>query len=126
MKRLLFIIGFCCVVAAVNAQNITRVTTLVAKSPITNSVGAITGFANATNYISIPAGEAVRVSSLAVASLGFDETNYADFWFVRDGWYWTARQGTVVEGPVHFVIELFADSDTAARMTLERWKVAKR
>ena len=49
MKLIIFIVVFCCVVATGNAQNITKVTTLVAKSPITNAVGAITGFANATN-----------------------------------------------------------------------------
>lgn len=108
------------------AQNITKVTTLVVHSEQTNSLGAITGYANATNQIYIAAGEAVRISSLAFATLGYEQTNFAEYFYVRDGWYWDASNGTVVEGPVWFVIEMTADAKSSARMTLERWKVSKR
>jgi hypothetical protein len=108
------------------AQNITRVTTLVVHSEKTNSLGAVTGYANATNQIYIAVGEAVRISSLAFATLGDDLTNFAEHFYVRDGWYWDAPNGTVVEGPVWFVIEMTADAKSSARMTLERWKVSKK
>ena len=112
------------------AQNITRVTTLVVHSEKTNSLGAVTGYGNATNQIYIAAGEAVRISSLAFATLGnepgYPETNLAEHFYVRDGWYWDAPNGTVVEGPVWFVIEMTADAKSSARMTLERWKVSKK
>lgn len=110
------------------AQNITKVTTLVVHSEKTNSVGAVTGHANATNQIYIAAGEAVRISSLAFATLGDEEgtNNFAEYYYVRDGWYWDAPNGTVVEGPVWFVIEMTADAKSSARMTLERWKVSKK
>lgn len=108
------------------AQNITRVTTLVVHSEKTNSLGAVTGYGNATNQIYIAAGEAVRISSLAFATLGDDLTNFGEHFYVRDGWYWDAPNGTVVEGPVWFVIEMTADAKSSARMTLERWKVSKK
>ncbi len=108
------------------AQNITRVTTLVVHSEKTNSLGAVTGYGNATNQIYIAAGEAVRISSLAFATLGDDLTNFAEHFYVRDGWYWDAPNGTVVEGPVWFVIEMTADAKSSARMTLERWKISKK
>ena len=126
MKSFLIILGFACAVATAHAQNITKVTTLVAKSDRTNSLGAIVGHGNATNILTLALGEAARMSSGQHVTQGPSETNYAEFWYVKDGWYWTAYNGDVVEGPVSFVIELTADANSSARMTLERFKVSKR
>ena len=111
-------------VAAASAQNITKVTTLIIKNDPGQTNAIPNG--NGTNWISIPAGEAARVSSIQLVTMGFPESNFANYYYVRDGWYWDAAKGDVVEGPVFFVIELTADANSAARMTLERWKVAKR
>lgn len=120
MKNILFALVL--TAAAVSAQNITKVTTLVAKSATTNSMGAPV-IGNATNQFFLPAGEAARVSSTQLQTLGTASVGY---WYVRDGWWWECFDGTVVEGPVWFVIELTTSDDSAARLTLERWKVAKK
>ncbi len=125
MKIPLLILCFAVCTTGAIAQNITKVTTLAVQSGQTNNLGIVT-HGNATNYITLAAGEAARVSSVQHVTQGAEETNYAEFWYIRDRWYWTAYNATVVEGPVTFVIELTADSNSAARLTLERWKVSKK
>ena len=77
---------------------------LIAAAIRTYIVPGIITHGNATNYITLAAGEAARVSSVQHVTQGAEETNYAEFWYIRDRWYWTAYNATVVEGPVTFVI----------------------
>lgn len=124
MKKLLFILTFAASLVTASAQNITRVTTLWCSSLQTNAQGA-QFYGNATNQITIPAGEAARISTQKFWTEG-NEANFAFTGWVQRGIWFDAEDGDVVEGPVTFVIEVTAISDTYCRLTLERWKVAKK
>jgi hypothetical protein len=124
MKTLLLSL-VCLAAVTCQAQNITKVTTLVVHSERTNQFGVVS-YGNATNYVVVPLGEAVRVSTTKSVSMGLFENNYAEFWYIRDGWYWEAEKGDIVPGPATFIIELTADDNTSATMALERWKIAKK
>lgn len=107
------------------AQNITRVTTLLASSIQTNSVGQ-PAHGGKTNSIAIPAGEAARISTQKYWTALDHELNFAQTGWIQRGVWFDAANGDVVEGPVTFVIELSAVSESYCRMTLERWKVSKK
>lgn len=124
MRSLFLCIGLAFALEA-SGQNVTRVSTLVASAGRTNDLGQVV-FGAATNTLFLPLGEAARVSTLQHVSQGFPAANFAQFSYVRDGWYWPAEKGAVVAGPATFVIWLSADSDGAALLTLERWKVLKK
>jgi hypothetical protein len=115
----------CLAAVTCQAQNITKVTTLAVHSERTNQFGVVS-FGNATNFVVIPLGEAARISTIKSVSMGLFENNYGEFWYIRDGWYWEAIKGDIVPGPATFIIELTADSETSAVMTLERWKISKK
>lgn len=124
MRILILCIGLAFGLEA-SGQNVTRVTTLIASAQRTNDLGQVV-FGAATNTLFLPLGEAARVSTLQHSSLGFPAANFAQFWYVRDGWYWPAEKGAVIAGPATFVIWLAADADSAGLLTIERWKVLKK
>jgi hypothetical protein len=120
MKNILLALAL--TVATAAAQNITKVTTLMASATLTNQ----TDWVGATNSIAIPLGEAARVSTSKYWTALQHEQNFAYTGWIQRGVWFDLADGDVVEGPVTFVIELSAVSESYCRLTLERWKVAKR
>lgn len=120
MKKI--ILALALTVATASAQNITRVTTLFAEARQTNQ----TDWVGSTNSFTLPAGEAARLSTSKYWTAQAHELNFAFTGWIQRGVWFDAEDGDVVEGPVTFVIELSAVSESYCRLTLERWKVAKK
>ena len=123
-------------IATASAQNITKVTTVVFRPTVTqtNFDGNLYYFnwVTTTNVIVIPAGEAARVSTKKIG------INDGDLFllFVKEGAWFEAEIGDVVQGPVDFHCitpsgglrssTVQNPSLPASMLTLERWKVLKK
>lgn len=104
------------------AQNITKVTTLVAQAYyVTNGFDVAT--ANTTNTVLIPNGEAARVS---VIKNGIDAIHSSApiVYYVFAGSLWSAQVGDVIQGPAEVSIQGHLIC-CPSMITLERFKVVK-
>lgn len=103
------------------AQNVTKVTTLVVKPVyVTNELGQWTDTIGATNSVEVSLGEAARVSMTGTTA----QFPRSSIWMDKDGFRFSLRNGDVVAGPAVFFCA--CGNSEAGILTLERWKVAKK
>lgn len=121
MKKLLLALGLIVCALGVSAQNISKVTTLVIRGTVTNSVGGL-DWISATNSIQVLSGEAVRVAALRprTSADGTQESNYS--WFVKSGGVFRVAKGDVIEGPAVFWLRNDLGGDVL--LTLEFYSLA--
>lgn len=130
MRKILF--GLATFALAVTCQaGEPIVTTALAISTLhTNADEAMTLYwQGETNSITIPNGQAARVSMLKPRPVNGSETSQA-VWMEKGGLVWGVAVGEVVQGPARFVVATattpaFGNQPPGAMLTLERWRVPK-